>query len=561
MPTTDYTSHEELLSRLRSTDASEPALSEERLQQLADELHIPLHRVQGVASFYTLLNRPEGAAGIIRICDGVTCNLHGGNRCHRRLHDEADGQADWSVQRSGCLGLCDRAPAALVNEVQVGPLEEDFSISSELALASSRPTANPDYREPHPAETRFLLKRFSESEPSDSHEHASIPAYDGLAAAVRNGIEWTLAQVEQCDVRGRGGAGFPTARKWRFVAAASGQEKYVVANADESEPLMFKDRALIESDPHLVVEGLAIAAFAVGATQAYIYIRGEYEPQARLLEMCIDQATAAGALRLAADSDQQLNVQVHRGAGAYICGEETALLESMEGRRGEPRTRPPFPVSHGFRGQPTCVNNVETLAMCAAILKSDAETYRTIGDTEERGTRLFTIQGHVRTPRLFEAPTGFTLREAIDSFGGGLSTTNAFRFALLGGASGVFADASQLDIPLSGVPSESTLPIGSGGIMICDSSVSPVEILRNLLHFFETESCGKCTPCRLGTREAREILDDFLDGTATASSLERLDELGQLMSATSFCGLGKSTGSPIHTALQLFRSDFEGFLR
>ena len=371
-----------------------------------------------------------------------------------------------------------------------------------------------------------------------------------------------------------------------MVAQAPSSPKYIVCNADESEPLVFKDRVLIDTDPHQLIEGMALAAYAVGAREGFIYIRGEYEPQAARLERAIRQAEAHGWFEHIGEHEFVLHV--HRGAGAYICGEETALLESLEGKRGEPRLRPPYPTIHGYHGQPTVVNNVETFSAVPAIIAYGAAWYWSLGMAREApgtthgssptpgtkrlarkpfaarggssptpGTKLYTLLGHVNRPGLFEAPFGLTLRQVIEDFGGGMRPDSTFHFALTGGAAGTIAPPALLDIPIDYTSAALGVSLGAGAFLICDQSVSPVAFLRELMHFFEAESCGKCTPCRIGTRQAREILDRMAGGRGRAGDVIELTRLAEILLTASFCGLGQSAALPLKSALKHFAGDFE----
>ena len=304
-----------------------------------------------------------------------------------------------------------------------------------------------------------------------------------------------LSEVETSGLTGRGGAGFPVGRKWRFVAQATSTPKFIICNADESEPLIFKDRVLIDTNPHQILEGMAIAGYACGAQEAYIYIRGEYERQAHRLENAIHQAEEKGWLgENIQNSDFSFHIHVHRGAGAYICGEETALIESLEGKRGEPRTRPPYPPTAGFRGKPTLVNNVESYAAVPPIICNGGQWYRSISQYSTPGTKLFMILGHVNNPGLFEAPFGITLRQAIDQFGAGLRHGSEFHFALTGGAAGTFVPEALLDVPIDYASAASGVSLGAGAFLVCDQSVSPVALLRELLHFFSYEFLWQVYP-------------------------------------------------------------------
>ncbi|HUG93164.1 MAG TPA: NADH-ubiquinone oxidoreductase-F iron-sulfur binding region domain-containing protein [Planctomycetaceae bacterium] len=547
-------SPDSLLPVLQMLNRQRGGLSDATVRDVSRAMNVPAERVEGVATFYSLLSRPPQAGRTIRVCDGLTCWLNGATECRQALEQHAAERRGWRVTRSSCLGLCDRAPAALVEDRQCGPIAPDGAGDVVDGWTGAMPT----YGDPLPGEARFTLARGRRIDPWSIDEALAAGAYSGLRTALSGSQGAVIEAIETAGLTGRGGAGFPTARKWRMVAEAPDGPRFVICNADESEPLTFKDRVLMESDPHAVLEGMAVCGYAVGAAEGIVYIRGEYEPQARLLEAAIGQAVERGWLggRIAG-SGFSFHVHVHRGAGAYICGEETALLESLEGRRGEPRIRPPYPAAHGFRGQPTVVNNVETLATAAAILAQGAEAWRATGLPEAPGTRLFTLQGHIRRSGLVELPCGLTLRQIIDTFGGGMRPGSRFQFALTGGAAGTFVSGDQLDVPLGPAARQAGIAIGSGGILVCDESVSPVAVLREALHFFEQESCGKCTPCRIGTAQARRTLDRLLSGDGDAGDLRRLDEFARLLRNASFCGLGTSAADPIRTARERFPDEFE----
>lgn len=537
---------------LRALQARHGRLTSELVQEVARALRLPASRVHGIATFYAMLAAEAPPARTIRICDGPACLLRGAGSLLGKLPTMPD--QSWTITRTSCLGLCDLAPAALVRDEQVGPLTLD-----RVEASSGRWCGEvSDYRQPRPGETRVLLPdpRAANDDPTEAAFAAG--SFPGLRDALSRTPESVLAEIEASGLRGRGGAGFPAGRKWRLVAQQSRTPKYVVGNADESEPLSFKDRVLLDLQPHVVLEGMAIAAYAVGASAGYVYIRGEYTAQAERLSAAIDQARGRGWLgSRIAGTEFRFDVHVHRGAGAYICGEETALLESLEGRRGEPRLRPPFPTAGGFRGQPTAISNVETFAAVPRILARGAAWFRSIGNPQTPGTKLYTILGDVDRPGLFEAPYGITLRQMIEDFGGGMRSGSTFRFALTGGAAGTLVPPALLDVPIDYESAAQGVSLGSGGFLVCDQSVSPVKILGELLHFFEMESCGKCTPCRIGTREARQVLDRFIAGAGTAQDLERLTGLARLLQTTSLCGLGMSAAKPIQSALTHFRECFE----
>jgi NADH:ubiquinone oxidoreductase subunit F (NADH-binding) len=398
-----------------------------------------------------------------------------------------------------------------------------------------------------------------------------------LQAALARTPESLIEEIEKAGLTGRGGAGFPAGRKWRFVAQADRSPKYVVCNADESEPLIFKDRVLIDTNPQQILEGMALAGYACGAETGTIYIRGEYEAQARRLERAIAQAEEHGWLgEHIQGSEFSFHVHVHRGAGAYICGEETALLNSLEGLRGEPRVRPPYPPTSGYRALPTLVNNVETYAAAPSIALNGAAWFRSVGtqpvETQHAaslpaslpatpGTKMYMLAGHVKHPGLFEAPFGLTLRQVIDEFGGGMRDGSTFHFALTGGAAGTIVPEALLDIPIDYASASKGVSLGAGAFLICDQSVTVTTVLRELLHFFAAESCGKCTPCRVGTRRALDILTRMEAGHTQPDDVAALHELANVLQAASFCAGavgGDSAGGQVDAVRGSFMTGFDG---
>ncbi|MBE3117983.1 MAG: NADH-quinone oxidoreductase subunit NuoF, partial [Candidatus Atribacteria bacterium] len=493
----------------------------------------------------------------IRVCDGPVCWLCGGDVTS--IGDAVRAEhPDWKVERTSCLGLCDRAPAMLVDNEQAGPVLAE-KVSAILAGENWKFI---DYSLPRPGEVRVTLAHAGKVDPDSLESALSVGAYQGLQAALKRTSEEVISEVENSNLNGRGGAGFPAGRKWRFVAAAARTPKFVVCNADESEPLIFKDRVLIDTNPHQILEGMAIAAYAVGASSGYIYIRGEYVSQAQRLERAIEQAERSGWLgENIAGRSFSFQVHIHRGAGAYICGEETALLESLEGKRGEPRVRPPYPPTSGYRNLPTLVNNVESFAAVPHILQRGANWYKNLSDNSAGGTKLYMLLGHVNRPGLFEAPFGLTLRQIINDFGGGLRPGSKFHFALCGGAAGTIVDESLLDTTIDYASAGKGISLGAGAFLVCDKRVSPVAMLRELMHFFAVESCGKCTPCREGTRRAYDLLVCLAEGGGRPGDLEELARLASVMQAASFCGLGQSVHLPVTSALRHFENEFAAGIR
>jgi NADH:ubiquinone oxidoreductase subunit F (NADH-binding)/NADH:ubiquinone oxidoreductase subunit E len=534
--------------------ANHGSLDKPVLGAVADALRVNDARVYGVGSFYSLLSTRTRAEKVIRVCDGPVCMLRGAESVRASLEAATTG-GEWGVERCSCLGLCDCAPAVLRGDEPCGPIRPD----QVADVLNGNPCGRvPCYAESLPGEVRVTMARIGRVDPESVESALSAGAYRALDAALANPPGVLLDTVDQSGVRGCGGAGFPTGRKWRMVARAPGLQKYVVCNADESELGTFKDRVLMQGDPHLLLEGMALAGYAVGASEGIIYIRGEYEWIARRLEHAIAEAEEHGWLgRDIRDSGFGFRVHVHRGAGAYICGEETALLESLEGQRGEPRVRPPYPTTHGYHGQPTVVNNVETLCLVPPILERGAAWFRSLGTPHSPGTKVFTVVGCVNRPGAFEAPLGVTLRQILSQFGGGLCSGSRLGAVLAGGAAGLFVPASLLDVPIDFSSGKQGVALGPGAMLVLDESVRVPTVLTWLLHFFEVESCGKCTPCREGTREVRLICERIARGEARTGDLAQLTRLARLMNWTSLCGLGQSVAWPVESALRHFGGQFE----
>ena len=548
---------ENLLDVLTELQFLPDGLSDENISFAAQSLGIPKHHAYGIKSFYSMLGT-EPRENVIRVCDGPVCWL---KRATEGMENSSEvinsiktaAPDNWTVERSSCLGLCDQAPAVLLNEEQVGPIN-----INETASACQGWKGTPqDYSTPRQGEVRVMLEQAGLIDPNDIQSALDNGAYKGLKNALNLSPTDVIDIVESSGLQGRGGAGFPVGRKWKFVQHAHNTNKYMIANADESEPLVFKDRILMDTNPHQLLEGMAIGGYACGATEGYIYIRGEYEKQASRLEHAISQAKSFGWLgEDIQGSGFNFNIHVHRGAGAYICGEETALIESMEGKRGEPRLRPPYPPNYGFRGYPTAVNNVESFSAIPKILSNGSAWWKSLSNYSTPGTKLYMVLGHVKNPGLFEAPFGITMRDIIDEFGGGLLDGSTFKFALTGGAAGTFVDDSKLDIPLDFSSSQNGISLGAGAFLICDERVSTVALLRELLHFFAAESCGKCTPCRVGTWRAYEILNKMAAGNKTSDDINELKAISENLQLASFCGLGQSVSIPINSALANFEMEF-----
>jgi NADP-reducing hydrogenase subunit HndC len=409
------------------------------------------------------------------------------------------------------------------------------------------------------AQQRVVLARAGIINPESIEDYIAHDGYTALGKAL---TQMTPAQVIQeiidAGVQGRGGAGFPVGMKLKIVAETPGKRKFVLCNADESEPGTFKDRLIIEGDPHSVIEGMLISGYAIGAREGYIYLRGEYHQARERLEKAIAQAHAFGLLgEKIFGADFSFEIHIHSGAGAYICGEETALIESLEGKRGEPRIRPPYPTTFGIWGNPTAVNNVESLANLPPIIRKGAAWYRTLGTAKCPGTKVYTMLGDVNVTGLIEVPMGATLRTVIELYGGGMRSGKRFKLAQTGGTAGAIIDATFLDVPMDFAELAARgAGLGSGALLVCGDDTCVVDLAHVLLRFFATESCGKCVPCRIGTMRAMEILAQLKDARATTDDLAQLERIATNMQVASFCGLGQAAAVPILTGLRFFRDEF-----
>jgi NADH-quinone oxidoreductase subunit F len=515
------------------------------LEYACRRLSIPPAEAYGVVTFYARFALEERPALALHVCDDIACKCTGADDLCEAL-EQSIGPAGKVWHRSPCLGLCDRAPAALVEragenheELQIAPVtvEAALAILGGAAWPENQPKALSSKG------TERLLRRIGAVDPESIDSYREHGGYAALRRAHELGPEGVIREVTEAKLLGRGGAAFPTGRKWDSVAKAPGRPHYLVCNADESEPGTFKDRELMERDPFAVVEAMTIAAFATGCDLAYLYVRGEYPLARRRIENAIEQARAHGLL--------DLDIEVRRGAGAYICGEETALFNSIEGKRGEPRNKPPFPVQVGLFGKPTLVNNVETLFNVLDVVASGGAAFAAMGTTESTGTRLFCLSGHVREPGLYEAPMGITLRALID-LAGGLREGHTVQAVLLGGAAGSFVTERQLDVPLSFEGTRAVgATLGSGAVIVLDDTADLKQILLRIARFFRDESCGQCVPCRVGTVRQEEVLHRLLNAgnTETGRDVALLSDIAQAMRDASICGLGQTAANAIASGL------------
>ena len=540
-------------------------ISQPAINYVAKRLAVPPAEAYGVATFYALYATKPRPPVVAHVCDDIACRLAGAEEICADLtraigeagasHD--DGRTTWL--RSPCLGLCDLAPAALftsagevARNVSAAPIDA-AGVVARLG-SSDMPERPAPVTAPSGKSERRLLRRVGVVDPASLSEYMEQGGYVGLRRALKIGAEAVIAEVTTSGLVGRGGAAFPTGRKWAAVAAQPVQPRYVVCNADESEPGTFKDRVLLEGDPYAIVEAMTIAGFATGAHEGYLYLRGEYpEAEARVAH-AIAEARHRGLLGDVLGSGFAFDIELRRGAGAYICGEETALFESIEGKRGEPRNKPPFPVEVGLFGKPTVVNNVETLANVPLILTMGGEAYAAIGAGGiSTGPKLFCLSGHVARPGTYEVEFGATLRDLIE-LAGGVPGGRAIRTILLGGAAGVFVGPEVLDTPLTFEATRAIgATLGSGVVMVFDETADLVDTLRRIAQFFRDESCGQCVPCRVGSVRQEELLARLANGSRVRprdEELALLREIGQVMRDASICGLGQTASSAIESALR-----------
>ncbi|MCH9834781.1 NAD(P)H-dependent oxidoreductase subunit E [bacterium] len=529
-----------LLPGLHALQAEAGWISPGGLNYLCGALQVPPAEGFGVATFYELFRTTDPAHGqsVHHVCMDTSCHIAGAEALARSL--EAEGER---VHRGPCIGQCERAPAQFIQ----GRAEPDRVPADAASIAD--PTS---YRLPQHGSSKLrLLHRVGVVDPTSLQSYHDHGGYAMLRYAIEIGSDAVIDEVKSAELLGRGGAAFPTAVKWRAVADERGRPKHVIANADESEPGTFKDRIVMENDPFALIESLTIAGLTVGADNGWIYIRGEYPLATTRLRNAIEQCRIAGLLGdNVMDSGARFDIELRRGAGAYICGEETALMESIEGYRGEPRNKPPFPTTYGLFGEPTAVNNPETLLNVLDLLEVGGDHYRTLGSERSSGHRLFCLSGHVRVPGLYEVPFGIALGDLIDLAGGSTGMTRA---VLLGGAAGVFVGPDQLDLELSlEAVRDAGATLGSGVITLFDDTVDFTALVLRIAEFFKNESCGQCVPCRVGVTRQHEVLVEMAANGALSDERNTLiDDMATVMRDASICGLGHTASGAVQSAIRL----------
>ena len=555
------------------------------INYVALRLDVAPAEVHGVASFYGMFSLEPRPPVVAHVCDDIACLTRGAGALCAELEKKlgpagspcAGGSATWL--RSQCLGLCERAPAVLVSSAGEKSHERVLAPASAEAVqplmgdaVQGRMAGEPDVLDiklsvPQAATQQKgasplrLLQRVGRGNAASLEGYRGLGGYEGLRKAVELGPEGTLRELSASKLLGRGGAAFATAKKWEalflqrhLLRQDLGRRHFVVCNADESEPGTFKDRILMEGDPFAVLEGMTIAGLVTGARQGYIYLRGEYPLAGERMQQAIDAANKNGFLgENILGRGVSFNIEIRRGAGAYICGEETALFNSIEGYRGEPRNKPPFPTQAGLFRQPTAVNNVETLVNVPGIIRDGGAAYAALGTENSAGTRLFCLSGHVARPGVYEIAMGATLRQLID-LAGGVAGSGRLQAVLLGGAAGTFVAPTELDVPLTFEGTRAIgATLGSGVVMLFDDTVDLRRILLRIASFFRHETCGQCVPCRVGVTRQEEALQRLIQAKPLGSAAQELNlirEMAQAMRDASICGLGQTAASALESALQ-----------
>jgi NADH-quinone oxidoreductase subunit F len=526
------------------------------LNYVAQRLTVPPADVYGVATFYALFSVDERPPRVVHVCDDIACRCAGSEELIARLGPEGKvvGGATWL--RSPCLGQCDRAPAAMLTEAGETPVERELiALDADAArsiLGGATPPPPPSATPPQAGRPGLrLLARIGEVDPESLDDYRASGGYEALRRAIALGPEGVIREVIDSKLVGRGGAAFPMGRKWDAVARQPRRPHYLICNADESEPGTFKDRVLMEGDPFAVIEAMTIAAYATGCERGYVYLRGEYPLAHHRLEHALAQARERGFL--GADvlgHGFPFDIEVRKGAGAYICGEETAIFGSIEGYRGEPRNKPPFPVVEGLFRRPTVVNNVETLVNVLPIVLEGGPAFARIGTERSTGSKLFCVSGAVERPGTYEVEFGTTLRELLELAGG---VPPNLRTILLGGAAGTFITPGDLDLRLTFEDArEVGTTLGSGVVLAIDDTVDLARLLMVIAAFFRDESCGQCVPCRVGTVRQEEALARLRSGRTRGSvqdELALIAEIGEAMRDASICGLGQTASSAIESAI------------
>jgi NADH-quinone oxidoreductase subunit F len=551
-------------------------VSDEMIAEIGRRLDLNNVQIEETLAYYSMLHRKPLGKHHVQICTNVACMLKGGNellqRAKKRLeigHKEVTNDGVFSLEEVECIGACTGAPAMQVNYdfyENLTPVRFDRIIEDLDAGRRPEPekVISGALHERHPAETPLISKRWGIR---DSHKIDVFLQHDGYRGLEKALKEMTpggiIDEVKKSNLRGRGGAGFPTGMKWFFVPKDSPKPKYVICNADESEPGTCKDRPLMEMDPHQLIEGMVIAGRAIGSHQGFIYIRGEYRYVLDIVDAAIAEAYSRGYLgKNILGTGFDFDLLIHTGAGAYECGEESALMESLEGKRGYPRIKPPFPAVVGLYGCPTIINNVETLSAVPSIILEGGDSYANRGTPKNGGTRMLCIAGHINKPGIYEVPLGMNMKKFIYEVAGGIPGNKKIKAVIPGGSSCPLMTADEIDIPMDydSVAKAGSM-LGSGGMVIMDEDTCMVDMARRIMHFYAHESCGWCIPCREGTTWLRKILERFHAGLGRAEDIDIIADLAKNMLGRTFCPLGDAAAMPTISIMKKWRGEFEEHLK
>ena len=522
----------------------------------------------------------------VLVCGGTGCTSSGSAQLIERFEQQLQEKGldkEVKVIRTGCFGLCEAGPVVIVypegtfySRVKVEDVDEIVSehllkgrkvqhlVYVDHATKESSVSKSLDEIGFYKQQKRVALRNCGVIDPENIDEYIAFDGYKALAKALTEMTrEEVIQEILDSGLRGRGGGGFPTGLKWKFGAASQADQKYIACNADEGDPGAFMDRSLLEGDPHAIIEAMAIGGYAIGANEGYVYVRAEYPIAVQRLQTAIDQAHEYGLLgKNIFGTDFSFEMHIRLGAGAFVCGEETALMNSIEGKRGEPRPRPPFPAVKGLFGKPTVLNNVETYANIPQIILKGAKWFRTIGTEKSAGTKVFALGGKINNTGLVEVPMGTPLREVIYEIGGGIPNGKKLKAVQTGGPSGGCIPVQHIDVPIEyDTLIELGSMMGSGGMIVMDEDNCMVDIARFFLDFTVDESCGKCTPCRIGTRRMLEILERIVEGKGEEGDIEKLETLAKNIKATALCGLGQSAPNPVLSTLKFFREEYEAHIK
>jgi NADH-quinone oxidoreductase subunit F len=550
-------------------------VSDEMIEEIAKRLELRTVQVEETLEYYSMLRRKPMGKYHVQVCTNVACMLRGGyeilDQAKKRLeigHKETTKDGVFSLEEVECIGACTGAPAIQVNydfyenltTKQFDRIIEEFDAGKKPAPVGVISGA---LHERDPQETVLISARWGIKDSRKIDVYLQNGGYQALEKALKQLTpETIIEEVKKSNLRGRGGAGFPTGLKWSFVPKDSPKARYVICNADESEPGTCKDRPLMEMDPHQLIEGMIIAGRAIGAHLGFIYIRGEYRYVLDLVDEAIAEAYQRGYLgKNILGSGFDYDLLIHTGAGAYECGEESALMESLEGKRGYPRIKPPFPAVVGLYGCPTVINNVETLSAVPAIIREGGEAYANRGTPKNGGTRLLCVAGHVNKPGIYEIPLGMNMKKFIYEMAGGIPNGKKLKAVIPGGSSCPLLSADEIDLPMDydSVAKAGSM-LGSGGMVVMDEDTCMVDMARRIMHFYAHESCGWCIPCREGTIWLRKMLERFHAGLGRTEDIDLLGELAMNMLGRTFCPLGDAAAMPTISIVQKFRSEFEDHL-